>query len=156
MAKSMSHWVILSVLNYIRDTIGYYDQEKTKTYKSRKEINYTTIKIAVYGIGEIGSVVAKDLKQLGFKVEGWSRTQKNISGINCHYGKNKFKDMLKACDIHICLPLTINTKSIFNNSVFKYEKRFVFYKCWQRRTIMKTFARTLSNRSYFKCNFRCL
>ena len=91
MAKSMSHWVIMSVLNFIRDTYGYYYQQKTKTYKSRKEINFTTLKIAVYGIGAIGKVVANDLKQLGFKVEGWSRTNKNISGINCHNGKRKFE-----------------------------------------------------------------
>ena len=79
MAKVMSHWVILSVLNFIRDTYGYYDQQLTKTYKSRKEINFTNVKIAVYGIGAIGSVVAKDLKHLGFKVEGWSRTKKKYS-----------------------------------------------------------------------------
>ena len=123
MAKSMSHWVIMSVLNFIRDTYGYYDQQKTKTYKSRKEINFTTLKIAVYGIGAIGKVVANDLKQLGFKVEGWSRTNKNISGINCHNGKRKFEILLKACDIHICLlPLTSQTMNIFNRSSFKMMK----------------------------------
>ena len=35
MAKSMSHWVILSVLNYIRDTYGYHNQEKIKLYKPK-------------------------------------------------------------------------------------------------------------------------
>ena len=123
MAKSMSHWVIMSVLNFIRDTHGYYDQQKTKTYKSRKEINFTTLKIAVYGIGAIGKVVAKDLKQLGFKVEGWSRTNKNISGINCHSGKRKFEVLLKTCDVHICLlPLTFQTMNIFNKTSFKMMK----------------------------------
>ena len=107
MAKSMSHWVILSVLNFIRDTFGYYDQQRIKIYKSRKETNFTDIKIAVYGIGAIGSVVAKDLKHLGFKVEGWSRTKKNIHGVNCYNGKNNFKFLLNTCDIHVCLlPLT--------------------------------------------------
>ena len=120
MAKSMSHWVILSVLNFIRDTFGYYDQQKNKIYKPRKEINFTTLNIAVYGIGAIGSIVAKDLKQLGFKVYGWSRTQKKIPDINCFIGKDKFKYLLKSCDIHICLlPLTIETKNIFNNSSFR-------------------------------------
>ncbi len=123
MAKSMSHWVVMSVLNYIRDTFGYDTQQKNKIYKPRKEINFTTLKIAVYGIGAIGSVVAKDLKQLGFKVDGWSRTQKKIPGINCFIGKNKFKYLLKTCDIHICLlPLTIETNNIFNNSSFKTMK----------------------------------
>ena len=123
MAKVMSHWVILSVLNFIRDTYGYYDQQLTKTYKSRKEINFTNVKIAVYGIGAIGSVVAKDLKHLGFKVEGWSRTKKNIHGIDCHNGKSKFQFLLNTCNIHVCLlPLTPQTKNIFNKSTFKMMK----------------------------------
>ena len=123
MAKSMSHWVIMSVLNFIRDTFGYLDQQKTKTYKARKEINFTNIKIAVYGIGAIGKVVAKDLKQLGFKVEGWSRTLKDIYGINCHSGKDKFEFLLKTCDIHICLlPLTSETVNIFNKTSFNMMK----------------------------------
>ena len=79
--------------------------------------------IAVYGIGAIGSVVANDLKHLGFKVEGWSRTQKNICGVNCYSGENKFEVLLKNCDIHICLlPLTPETTNIFNNSSFKMMK----------------------------------
>lgn len=120
MAKSMSHWVVMSVLNFIRDTFGYYNQQKNKIYKPRKEINFTTIKIAVYGIGAIGSIVAKDLTQLGFKVYGWSRTQKKIPGINCFIGKDKFKYLLESCNIHICLlPLTFETNNIFNNSTFK-------------------------------------
>ena len=94
MSKSMSHWVVLSVLNFIRDTFGYYNQQKNKLYKPRKEINFTTLKIAVYGIGAIGSIVAKDLKKLGFELYGWSRTQKKISGINCLIGKDKFKYIL--------------------------------------------------------------
>ena len=123
MAKSMSHWVILCILNYLRDTNGYYEQEKKCIYKSRKEINFTTIKIAIYGIGAIGSVVAKDLKQLGFKVEGWSRTKKNILGINCYYGRKNFRVLLENCDIHVCLlPLTSETNNIFCNSSFKMMK----------------------------------
>ena len=35
MAKSMSHWVAMSVLNFIRDTYGYYDQQKNKIFETR-------------------------------------------------------------------------------------------------------------------------
>ena len=94
MAKSMSHWVVMSVLNFIRDTFGYHTQQKNKIYAPRTEINFTTLKIAVYGIGAIGSVVARDLKQLGFEVYGWSRTPKKNSSINCFVGEKKFKYLL--------------------------------------------------------------
>ena len=119
MAKSMSHWVVLSVLNFVRDTYGYFDQEKNKLYKSRKELNFLSLKIGIYGVGAIGSVVAKDLYNLGFQVEGWSRTKKEIEGINCHYGKDCIEELIKNCDIHVCLlPLTPLTTNIFNKQTF--------------------------------------
>ena len=123
MAKSMSHWVLLSVLNFIRDTYGYYDQEKIKKYQPRKEKNFLTIEIAVYGVGAIGNVVAKDLYQMGFKVYGWSRTKKEIKGVTCYHGESGFSKLIKTCDVHICLlPLTSSTKNIFNKITFKNMK----------------------------------
>ena len=119
MAKSMSHWVILSILNFVWDSYGFYNQEKIKQYKSRNELNFLSLKIGIYGVGAIGSVVAKDLYNLGFCVEGWSRTEKNIEGINCHYGKRSLEELLKKCDIHVCLlPLTPSTTNIFNKLTF--------------------------------------
>ena len=40
MAKSMSHWVLLSILNIIRETYGYFNQENTKLYKPRDKKNF--------------------------------------------------------------------------------------------------------------------
>ena len=119
MAKSMSHWVILSILNFVRDSYGYYNQEKIKLYKSRKELNFLSLKVGIYGLGAIGSVVAKDLYNLGFKVEGWSRTKKEIEGVNCNYGENSIEKLISNCDIHVCLlPLTPITTNIFNKLTF--------------------------------------
>ena len=124
MAKSMSHWVILSILNFIRDAYGYYEQEKNKQYKSRKELNFLSLKIGIYGVGAIGSVVAKDLYNLGFKVKGWSRTKKTIEGVKCYYGENSIENLIKNCDIHVCLlPLTPSTTNIFNKLTFAKMKR---------------------------------
>ena len=124
MAKSMSHWVILSILNFVRDTYGYYNQEKIKLYKSRKELNFLLLKVGIYGVGAIGSVVAKDLYNLGFKVEGWSRTKKEIEGVNCNYGENSIEKLINNCDIHVCLlPLTPSTTNIFNKSTFAKMRR---------------------------------
>ena len=124
MAKSMSHWVILSILNFVRDTYGYYNQEKIKLYKSRKELNFLFLKVGIYGVGAIGSVVAKDLYNLGFKVEGWSRTKKEIEGVNCNYGENSIEKLINNCDIHVCLlPLTPLTINIFNKATFAKMRR---------------------------------
>lgn len=128
MAKSMSHWVILSVLNYIRDTSGYYNQQKENIYKPRDEINFLSVKIGIYGIGAIGSVVAQYLTLLGFDVSGWSRTKKIINGVKCFEGKDGFNKIIETSDIHICLlPLTSSTIDIFNSSTFKKMKQGVCF-----------------------------
>jgi glyoxylate/hydroxypyruvate reductase len=124
MAKSMSHWVLLSVLNFFRDTFNYYNKEKSKIYEAGKHIDFLSVKIGLYGIGAIGKVVAEDLHTMGFNVNGWSRTQKQIDGINCYSGKEGFSFINKTSDIHICiLPLTETTHSIFDNNVFADMKK---------------------------------
>ena len=128
MAKSMSHWVILSILNYIRDYEGYRKQQINKIYKSRNCFNFKKIKIGIYGIGEIGKVVAKDLNFLGFNILGWSKTKKNLKFLNSYYSKDGFNFMIKNCDIHICLlPLTRDTKKIFNKEIFLKMKKGVCF-----------------------------
>ena len=124
MAKTMSHWVILSILSFTRDIYGYYHQQNSKIYKPRKEIDFLSPKIGIYGIGAIGSVVLKDLYNLGFNVEGWSRTEKNIKNIFCNHGHNGFIKMVSNCNIHVCLlPLTKSTIHIFNKETFALMKK---------------------------------
>ena len=128
MAKSMSHWVTLSILNYIRDYEGYRKQQINKIYKSRNCLDFKNIKIGIYGIGEIGRVVAKDLNSLGFNVLGWSKTKKKFKFLNSFYCKNGFNYMIENCDIHVCLlPLTKDTKEIFNKDIFSKMKKGVCF-----------------------------
>ena len=128
MAKSMSHWVILSILNYIRDYEGYRIQQINKVYKSRNCLDFKKIKIGIYGIGEIGKIVAKDLNSLGFNILGWSKTKKNFKFLNSYCSKDGFDFMIENCDIHVCLlPLTRETARIFNKDIFLKMKNGVCF-----------------------------
>ena len=128
MAKSMSHWVILSVLNYIRDYEGYRIQQAKKIYKTRNLIDFNKTKIGIYGVGEIGKVVAKDLNNLGFKVFGWSRGKKISKFYKNFNGQKGFNNVVSNCDIHVCLlPLTKETKYIFNKEIFSKMKKGVCF-----------------------------
>ena len=128
MAKSMSHWIILSILNYIRDYEGYRIQQIKKIYKARNCLDFKNIKIGIYGIGEIGKVVAKDLNSLGFNILGWSRGKKNYNFLKSYFAKNGFDYMIENCDIHICLlPLTKDTKNIFDKDIFSKMKKGVCF-----------------------------
>ena len=123
MAKSMSHWVILSILNYIRDYDGYRIQQKNKIFKSRNFIDFQSTKVGVYGLGEIGNVVASDLSLLGFEVFGWSRTKKTNKLFKTFCSEKGFNEVIREVDVHVCLlPLTIDTEKIFNFTTFSKMK----------------------------------
>ena len=82
-----------------------------------------SIKIGIYGLGEIGATVANDLHELGFNVLGWSRTKKNHDKFKTYNGEKGFKFLLSNSDIHVCLlPLTKQTEEIFNFSTFSQMK----------------------------------
>lgn len=72
-------------------------------------------RIGIMGLGEMGLACAAPLQALGFTINGWSRTQKSLPGINCYSGPAELDDFLSSTDILICLlPLTPDTKGILN------------------------------------------
>lgn len=71
--------------------------------------------IGILGIGELGQACAKSLRFLNFNVMGWSRTIKDIDGIDCYSGVNGLNDILARSDILVLLlPQTPETKHIIN------------------------------------------
>ena len=92
---------------------------KTSGEKRWKGKDFKKVKIGIYGIGEIGKVVAEDLNSLGFNVLGWSRVKKKFKFIKSYYSKDGFNYMIENCDIHVCLlPLTRDTRKIFDKDIF--------------------------------------
>ena len=83
MAKSMSHWVILSILNYIRDYEGYKKQQINKIYKSRNFLDFKKV-ITVDKTREIYDckdfeVVLDNVKNLGNFLE--IEAKKDLGGL---------------------------------------------------------------------------
>jgi len=70
------------------------------------------------GLGVLGQATASALRDLNFKIYGWSRTKKNISGISSYAGLNELNDFLKNVNILVCLlPLTNETENIINKDL---------------------------------------
>ena len=69
--------------------------------------------VVVLGLGALGAAVAKALASLNFNVSGWSRTQKDISGVQCFSGDEGLGEALKHGEILVLLlpqtPQTDNT-----------------------------------------------
>jgi glyoxylate/hydroxypyruvate reductase A len=71
------------------------------------------------GLGTLGANAAEVLARIGFRVSGWSRSPKQIKGIECFHGKAQLDAFLERTDILVCLlPLTPDTRHILNRALF--------------------------------------
>ena len=82
-------------------------------------LNASSREVLVLGLGELGSAVASALVQQGFKVSGWSRRPKQITGAVCCHGDAALAQVLRTCDVVInLLPLTTQTAGLLNRDFF--------------------------------------
>lgn len=110
----MVEWVTAHVL---RHHIGIDSHIRSQDGVWRKETPplATQRPVTILGLGALGTACAQALAGLGFPVTGWSRTQKNIAGINCL--SDDVGDALDAAQIIVLLlPLTSGTENILNAS----------------------------------------
>ena len=71
------------------------------------------------GMGVLGRDAADVLKRIGFRVAGWSRRPRTITGIDCFAGEVGLAPFLARTDILVSLlPLTPDTRGILNRKTF--------------------------------------
>jgi glyoxylate/hydroxypyruvate reductase A len=76
------------------------------------------------GLGVLGAHAARTLKGIGFRVAGWSRSEKRIEGVECFAGREQLEPFLRRTDILVCmLPLTTETRHILNRDLFSKLRR---------------------------------
>ncbi len=74
--------------------------------------------VLVLGLGELGRVCAATLSDLGFRVYGWSRTPKNLDGIECGSGPADLMNQAAIANILVLLlPRTAETENILNKDL---------------------------------------
>lgn len=80
--------------------------------------------VAVLGLGELGTTVAKALAALNFQVLGWSRTAKTVQGVTCYAGDDGLKAVLAAAEIVVLLlPRTADTENLINAARLRQMRR---------------------------------
>jgi len=71
--------------------------------------------VGILGLGELGSACGQALRQLGFPVTGWARSEKKVEGIPCMTGNDGLHSVLRQSQILILLlPSTPNTENTLN------------------------------------------
>lgn len=119
----MSEWVVLQCLSHLRQVPAYLLQQRSRTWKELPQPEAKDVTVGVMGLGVLGQDAARKLKIMGFNVIGWSRTAKTVEGIET-YDSSGLDAFLARTDILVgLLPLTNETRGIFNASLFAKLRR---------------------------------
>ena len=115
LTTGMVEYVLYTVLRYHRFFPQYERDKQERKWEPILQVPPYRRNIGILGLGELGSRCARVLADLGFKVSGWSRTQKSLDGITCLCGDDGFEQLMSQTDILVCLlPLTDATRHILN------------------------------------------
>ena len=116
LAQTMSEAVLAWTLYLHRDMPIYAKQQSERTWIQQPMVRAQERRIGVLGLGALGKLSAERLVANGFSVAGWSRSEKNIEGIDCFHGDEGLASLLVQSDILICLlPLTTYTQGLVNH-----------------------------------------
>lgn len=117
---SMKEYVIHAVLDQCRDMEKYRQDQRNRRWDPKFPSPRAEVGVGVMGLGKLGGPVAATLREMGYKVLGWSRTPKKLEGIETFWGMNQLPEFLSRTDILICLlPLTAETEGILNLETFR-------------------------------------
>jgi glyoxylate/hydroxypyruvate reductase len=115
----MTEYVVLHVLMHHRQELYLRGCQREKRWQPRFQWPAAAISVGIMGLGTLGANAAAVLRRLGFRVAGWSRSPKQLDGIECFHGNEQLDAFLRRTDILVCLlPLTSDTRHILNRNLF--------------------------------------
>ncbi|MFM0136244.1 2-hydroxyacid dehydrogenase [Caballeronia grimmiae] len=116
---SMAQYVVLQVLRVFRDLPTLERQHASGEWIRLPIRDATKCTVGIMGVGQTGSVVARTVASLGFRVVGWTRTARDESDFKIYSGRETLPEFLGQCDFLVCLlPLTDSTRGLLNRSMF--------------------------------------
>ena len=111
----MTEYVVLHVLMHHRQQRRLNDNQKNKVWDSFPTHAASGLSAGIMGMGVMGTDSAKKLRDLGFRVAGWSRSRKSIEGVESFAGAAEFDAFLARTDVLVSLlPATPDTDGIIN------------------------------------------
>jgi glyoxylate/hydroxypyruvate reductase A len=117
MSDQMMDYATYSTLKFFR-RFNQYDNHKT--WKPLTPFSKNNFQIGIMGTGELGGNVANRLTSLGFKVNAWNRTEKNLDNVTQYIGDNEFEGFITNTHLLInLLPLNNQTTGLLNKELFQ-------------------------------------
>ncbi|MDQ6435753.1 glyoxylate/hydroxypyruvate reductase A [Mesorhizobium sp. LHD-90] len=124
LAQHMTEYVVWRVLDHHRFGGLYRAQQKKKIWREPPQRTASDIAVGIMGLGNLGRAAARALLALGFRVNGWSRSERSVDGVTTFAGNAGLRPFLNATDILVVLlPFTAATKGIVDYGLLKELRR---------------------------------
>lgn len=115
MAVQMAEYVAYATLRYFRRFDEYEEQARHGLWAPLPVHEKKDFTIGVMGLGKLGLRVVETMRGFGFPVRGWSRTPKDLPGVDCYAGMASLDDFLSGTRVLVSLlPLTAETNNLLD------------------------------------------
>ena len=115
MSVQMAEFVCHAVIRHFRELDGYERDAAQGKWGFRKPRSRADHPVGVLGLGVLGQRVAQAVAAFEFPVRGWSRSPKEVAGVECFSGPAQFDAFLAGTRVLVnLLPLTPDTEDILD------------------------------------------
>jgi glyoxylate/hydroxypyruvate reductase A len=117
MSVQMAEFVCHALVRHFRDLDGYAQDAAQLRWSFRKPRTRADYPVGIMGLGVLGQRVAQAVAGFEFPVRGWSRSAKDVPGVQCFAGAEQFDAFLAGTRALVnLLPLTRETENIMNRA----------------------------------------
>ena len=120
----MTEYVVWQVLDQLRRGPAYRRLQREGRWDELEQPAAGHVTVGLMGLGIMGADATEVLLRLGFQVRGWSRTKKQIAGVETFAGSSGLDEFLSGTDILVSLlPLTPETRNFIDINLLKKLRR---------------------------------
>jgi glyoxylate/hydroxypyruvate reductase A len=115
----MADYVLTWIMFHHREVAHFQAAQQRQEWAYKPIRSASDIRVGVMGLGQMGSLTARRLVHLGYKVNGWARSPHQVEGVQCFAGLDGFGKFLSDIEILVnLLPLTKETRGILSKSTY--------------------------------------
>jgi glyoxylate/hydroxypyruvate reductase len=124
LTQRMSDYVVANVTMHQRLFSRFRADQRAKRWVQLYPAAAWGATVGIMGMGVLGQDAARHLKVFGYRLRSWSRTPKDVEGVEGFAGPDRFDEFLAGTDILVnLLPLTSETRGILNYRTFSKLRR---------------------------------
>jgi glyoxylate/hydroxypyruvate reductase len=118
--QMIMEYVLLHVLRHHREMPFFLENQRRLVWEKPEIFQASDRRIGFMGLGLMAFKCAAILRDIGFHVASWTRTEKDFDGVESFYGDDGLEPFMARTDILInVLPLTPDTEDILCSRTFK-------------------------------------